>query len=87
MFVPWGVLLAAALARRGFGFFLAVAAATCSGAFLSGSVEVAQLFAPWRTTSVIDLVTNSFGATVGAVIGWPWVRLVWPFVSVDFAGG
>ena len=35
-----------------------------------------------RTTSFIDLVTNSFGATVGAFAGWPWARLVWPVVSV-----
>jgi glycopeptide antibiotics resistance protein len=82
LFVPWGFLLAMELARRGFGFIVTVAAAMCTGALLSGSVEVVQLFAPSRTGSFIDLVTNSFGATVGALIGWPWVRLVWPVVSV-----
>ncbi len=46
LFVPWGLLLAMALARRGMGFILAVAVAMCTGAFLSGTVELAQLFAP-----------------------------------------
>jgi VanZ family protein len=82
LFVPWGLLLATALARRGARFSVTLAAATCTGAFLSGSVEVIQLFAPSRTSSVIDLVTNSFGATVGALIGWPWVRLIWPVLSI-----
>ena len=84
LFVPWGFLLAMAMARRGAGFIVVVAVAMCTGAFLSGSVEVTQLFAPSRTTSFIDLVTNSFGATVGALIGWPWVRLVWPVLSIRF---
>ncbi len=82
LFVPWGILLAAGMVRRGYGFFLAVTVAMCTGAFLSASVEVTQLFAPGRNCSFIDLVTNSFGATVGALIGWPWARLVWPAVSV-----
>ena len=82
LFVPWGLLLAIELARRGWGFFAAVMAAMCTGAFLSASVEVAQLFAPRRTTSFIDVVTNSFGATVGAIAGWPWVRMLWPVLSV-----
>ena len=82
LFMPWGFLLAIELARRGFGFILAMMVALCTGAFLSGSVEVVQLFAPSRTSSFIDLVTNSFGATVGALFGWPWIRLIWPVVSV-----
>ena len=70
------------LARRGMGIIVVVAVAMCTGAFLSGTVELAQLFAPRRVCSFIDLVTNSFGATVGAIIGWPWVRLVWPVLLV-----
>ena len=82
LFVPWGLLLAMAMARRGAGFVWTVFAAMCTGAFLSGSVEVTQLFAPTRTCSFIDFVTNSFGATVGAIAGWLWARLVWPDVSI-----
>jgi glycopeptide antibiotics resistance protein len=82
LFVPLGLLLATAAARRGAGFIVVVFLCMCTGALLSGSVEVLQLFAPSRTSSFIDLVTNSFGATVGAIIGWPWQRLVWPVLSV-----
>jgi glycopeptide antibiotics resistance protein len=81
-FVPWGFLLAVWMARRGFGFIASVAIALCAGAFLSCTVELLQLFAPSRNTSFVDLVTNSFGATVGALFGWPWIRLVWPVASI-----
>jgi glycopeptide antibiotics resistance protein len=81
-FIPWGFLLALWMARRGFGFIASVAIAMCTGAILSCTVELLQLFAPSRSTSFVDLVTNSFGATVGAFLGWPWARLVWPVVSI-----
>ena len=81
-FLPWGFLLAIWMARRGAGFFVSVAIAMCTGAFLSCTVELLQLFAPSRSTSFVDLVTNSFGATVGALLGWPWARLVWPVASI-----
>ena len=82
LFVPWGFLLAMLRAKRGAGLVATVVLAMCTGAFVSGSVELAQLFAPKRQTSFIDLVTNSFGATVGASLGWPWERLVWPVWSI-----
>ena len=81
-FLPWGFLLAIWMARRGAGFIVSVAIAMCTGAFLSCTVELLQLFAPSRSTSFVDLVTNSFGATVGALLGWPWARLVWPVASI-----
>ena len=56
--------------------------AMCTGAFLSGSVELPPVVCPESQHSFIDLVTNSFGATVGALVGWPWARLVWPVVSI-----
>ncbi len=82
LFIPWGVLLGMVLARRGMSFIVVVPLAMCAGALLSGSVELAQLFAPMRACSFIDLVTNSFGATVGALVGWPWARLIWPVFSI-----
>lgn len=81
-FLPWGFLLGLWTARRGFGFIASVMIAMCTGAALSCTVELLQLLAPSRSTSFVDLVTNSFGATVGAILGWPWIRLVWPVVSI-----
>jgi VanZ family protein len=82
LFVPWGFLLAMWMARHRTGFISTVALVMCSGAFLSGTVELVQLFAPQRQSSFIDLVTNTFGATVGAVLGWPWERVIWPVWSI-----
>ena len=45
---------------------MTLALAMVSGACLSGSVEFVQLFAPKRSPSVIDLITNTFGSVVGA---------------------
>jgi VanZ family protein len=30
----------------------------------------------------VDLITNTFGSGVGALIGWPWARWIWPVASI-----
>ena len=82
LFVPWGLLLAVWLAGCGRQYPVVVTLALLSGALFSGTVEFVQLFAPSRYISVVDLVTNTFGSTVGASIGWPLARWIWPFASV-----
>ncbi len=83
LFVPWGLLLGLWRgARSRTGFLATLALALLSAASLSGSVEFLQLLAPGRTTSVVDLITNTFGAGVGALIGWPLAVFIWPVVSV-----
>jgi len=82
LFMPWGFLLAVWLAGRRRRYVAVLTLALLSGAFLSGSVELVQLFAPSRQASVVDLVTNTFGSCVGASIGWPWARWIWPILSV-----
>jgi glycopeptide antibiotics resistance protein len=82
LFMPWGFLLAVWLAGRGTSYTAVLALALLSGAFLSALVEIVQLFAPIRYISAIDVVTNTFGSSVGALIGWPWARWQWPILSV-----
>jgi VanZ family protein len=82
LFMPLGFLLATWRAGRGGSFGATLILAVLSGLFLSGSVEAAQLYAPRRVGSVVDVVTNTFGATVGAVIGWIWAEWVWPVLSI-----
>jgi len=82
LFMPWGLLLGIWRAGRGTGFVPAMILGLLSGALLSGSVEFLQLFAPARATSLIDLITNTFGSCVGALFGWPWARWVWPRLSI-----
>ena len=55
-----------------------VAVASLSGLVLSGCVEFLQLFAPTRTTSLVDLGTNLAGSVIGGLVGWPLARWAWP---------
>ena len=81
-FMPWGFLLAIWRVGRGSSWLAILILATLSAACLSGAVELVQLFAPNRSTSLVDLATNTFGSVVGAVIGWPLARWIWPIASV-----
>ena len=66
-FMPWGFLLADLAGEpRVRGWWRTLVLALVSGACLSGSVEIVQLFAPKRSPSVVDLVTNTFGSVVGS---------------------
>jgi len=82
LFMPLGFLLAIWRADRRASFGATLVLAVLSGALLSGSVEFIQLFAPQRFSSVVDVVTNTFGSTVGAVTGWIWMEWFWPILSV-----
>jgi VanZ family protein len=85
LFMPWGFLLAAWRCKCGTGYRAATVLGLFSGFLLSGAVECAQLFTPSRTTSLLDLVTNTAGSTLGAVIGWPFARRVWPRMVGTFS--
>jgi VanZ family protein len=82
LFMPWGFLLAVWRAERGSGWLVVLALALLTGAGMSGSVEFVQLFAPQRSTSFVDLITNALGSVVGALIGWSLARWIWPIASV-----
>ena len=85
LFLPWGGLFTFRRARRGAGFWPALLGATFSGMALSGLVETCQLFAPSRIPSLVDLATNTAGATLGALAGWAFERRVWPTWSPRLA--
>ncbi len=81
LFLPWGGLYTFRRANRP-GFWASLLGATFSGMALSGLVETCQLFAPSRTTSLVDLVANTAGAALGALAGWALGRRLWPTWSV-----
>ena len=91
LFMPWGFLLGTWRIKCGTGFLAAMVLGLLSGFLLSGAVECAQLFTPSRTTSLLDLVTNTAGSTLGAAIGWPFVRRSgrpgWETQAVDRSSG
>lgn len=86
LFVPWGFLFAWRAAVRGRGLGRVTAGAALCGLALSAAVEVAQLFLPSRTTSPIDLATNTLGSALGALAGWPLARWAWPGWAPRLAG-
>jgi VanZ family protein len=81
LFMPWGFLISIWANGRGIRALSTLAAALLSAALLSGSVEFIQLYAPTRTTSFVDLATNTTGSVVGALIGWPCAQWLWPRLS------
>jgi len=66
-YVPFGALVVFALYPRLRGLGAALIA-IASGLLLSGTIEAAQNFLPARFPSNIDLLTNFFGACIGAVV-------------------
>ncbi len=74
LFVPWGFLYAVRAEGRGRGPARATARAIAGGFALSAAVELAQLFLPSRTTSVIDLANNTAGSALGALAARPVAR-------------
>jgi glycopeptide antibiotics resistance protein len=78
LFVPLGALLSFRVAGRGTGLGMTLVVAALGGLALSILVECGQLFLPSRVPSLVDLTTNTAGATLGALAGWPFIRRVWP---------
>jgi VanZ family protein len=80
LFVPFGFGLAGLLRKRGFSWPATTAVVFVAGAFASYCVEFAQFFIPDRDSGWEDILTNSSGALVGALLflicGLPLLRLV-----------
>jgi glycopeptide antibiotics resistance protein len=67
LFVPYGFGLAAQIGKRR-RVFASVAIAVATGALLSYLIEVLQLYIPERDSGWDDVITNSIGACIGAVL-------------------
>lgn len=66
-YLPLGLLLGLILRAR-FGAMVSVIIALWAGIFLSASMEYLQMYLPRRTSSNLDMLTNSAGALIGAVL-------------------
>lgn len=64
LFMPLGFSIACILRRA--PWFVGMLAALVAGALLSLSVELLQLFLPERTSTIIDVRSNS----IGSMLGW-----------------
>jgi VanZ family protein len=72
-YVPLGVLLVLALYPAVRGAW-AVLLATLAGILVSGGMEAVQNYLPSRVPSNLDLLTNSAGCLLGAILGALWAR-------------
>jgi VanZ family protein len=68
-YLPLGLLLYVAAVRSGWRAGAAFATAVITSALLSYTLEVLQQFLPARVPSLLDLVLNAAGATLGALAG------------------
>ncbi len=66
-YLPFGLLVGLTLRAR-FGALVSVMLALCAGVLLSASMEFLQMYLPSRTSSNLDLLINSAGALLGAVL-------------------
>jgi VanZ like family len=73
-FIPLGMILGAYFAF-GHSRSRTILYATLAGGFLSFIIEVLQAFIPRRVSGTTDIITNTLGALIGAVVARPdWVR-------------
>ncbi len=75
-YLPFGLLVGLILRAR-FSAFASVILGLCLGLILSASMEYLQMYLPTRTSSNLDLMTNSTGALIGALLAvsmtsWTW---------------
>ena len=66
-YLPFGLLIGLT-ARARFGAPMSVMIGLCAGVLLSASMEYLQMYLPTRISSNMDLLTNSSGALLGAVL-------------------
>ncbi|MCX7193611.1 MAG: VanZ family protein [Proteobacteria bacterium] len=78
-YIPFGFLVGLAMRSR-FGVVVSILFAVCCGLVLSAGMEYLQMYLPTRTSSNLDVLTNSTGTLVGALLAvsvasWTWFRL------------
>jgi VanZ family protein len=75
-YLPFGLLVGLALRAR-FSAVASLAGALCLGVLLSAGMEYLQMYLPARISSNMDMLTNSAGALLGALLAvsitsWTW---------------
>lgn len=75
-YIPFGLLLGLALRAR-FGVAVSVIFAVVCGLALSAGMEYLQMYLPTRASSNLDMLTNSAGTLIGALLAvsitsWTW---------------
>ena len=69
LFVPIGLLAAAALQSRGASARAAIVSVLLGTTLLSVAVELTQAWIPWRTSSIVDVLAEQGGCAIG-IAAW-----------------
>ncbi len=77
-YIPFGFLVGLAVRSR-YAPLLSVLIAVCCGMLLSSAMEYLQMYLPMRTSSNLDLLTNTTGTLAGALLAvsissWSWLK-------------
>ncbi len=77
-YIPLG-LLVGLTSRARFGVLVSTILGFCSGVLLSASMEYLQMYLPMRTSSNLDVLTNSVGALIGTLLAASMASSTWLF--------
>lgn len=80
-YLPLGLLLVLALRAR-FGARLSITLGVLLAVLLSASMEFSQMYLPSRISSNMDLLSNSIGALIGALLAERMTALPWLITRV-----
>lgn len=75
-YIPFGALLALTL-RSHFSSVTSMLLAIFAASALSCSMEFLQMYLPSRTSSNVDVITNSLGGLLGALLAWSIAARAW----------
>lgn len=75
-YLPFGLLVGLSLRTR-FGAVASVILGLCLGVLLSASMEYLQMYLPTRTSSNLDMLTNSVGTLAGALLAVSMTSRTW----------
>ena len=76
-YLPFGLLVGLTLRKR-FGALASIVLGLCAGMALSASMEYLQMYLPTRTSSNMDLLSNSAGTLFGAILAVSMISWTWP---------
>lgn len=72
LFLPLGVGLTGVIRRRGATWTAALFGVVLLCAGFSLTIEVLQVFQPWRSPTLADVLMNSIGGGLGSLGYWGW---------------
>jgi VanZ family protein len=81
-YLPFGLLVSLAL-RKHFGIWASLLMGCLVGVLLSASLEYAQMYLPTRISSNMDLLSNSVGGFLGAIIAVSITSWTWLFSNLE----